>query len=74
MKMEYWFMQLLAGWTTGENITANIKTIAAIPLVLRTNQPPRFIEIRGEVYMPKAGFEEYNKKPKSWVKNLCKST
>ncbi|AUH72722.1 NAD-dependent DNA ligase LigA [Legionella sainthelensi] len=50
--------------TTGENITANIKTIAAIPLVLRTNQPPRFIEIRGEVYMPKAGFEEYNKKAK----------
>ncbi|WP_115704528.1 NAD-dependent DNA ligase LigA [Legionella sainthelensi] len=50
--------------TTGENITANIKTIAAIPLVLRTNKPPRFIEIRGEVYMPKAGFEEYNKKAK----------
>ncbi|KTD11077.1 DNA ligase [Legionella gratiana] len=50
--------------TTGENITANIKTIAAIPLVLRTNKPPRFIEIRGEVYMPKAGFEAYNKKAK----------
>ncbi|KTD58641.1 DNA ligase [Legionella sainthelensi] len=50
--------------TTGENITANIKTIAAIPLVLRTNKPPRFIEIRGEVYIPKAGFEEYNKRAK----------
>ncbi|KTD72936.1 NAD-dependent DNA ligase LigA [Legionella tucsonensis] len=48
--------------TTGENITANIKTISAIPLVLRVTKPPRFIEVRGEVYMPKAGFEEYNKK------------
>ncbi len=48
--------------TTGENITANIKTIAAVPLKLRTEHPPKFIEVRGEVYMPKAGFEEYNKK------------
>lgn len=48
--------------TTGENITANIKTIASVPLTLRTNQPPRLIEVRGEVYMPKAGFAEYNKK------------
>jgi DNA ligase (NAD+) len=51
--------------TTGENISANIKTIAAIPLVLRTANPPRIIEVRGEVYMPKAGFEEYNQKAKS---------
>ncbi|MGL5742924.1 MAG: NAD-dependent DNA ligase LigA [Legionella sp.] len=50
---------------TGENITANIKTIAAIPLVLRTVAPPRFIEIRGEVYMPKSGFEEYNEKARN---------
>jgi DNA ligase (NAD+) len=48
--------------TMGENITANIKTIASIPLILRTDHPPRFLEVRGEVYMPKAGFEEYNKK------------
>lgn len=48
--------------TTGENITANIKTIASIPLILRTEKPPRLIEVRGEVYMPKKGFEEYNKK------------
>ena len=47
---------------TGENITANIKTIASVPLKLRTDKPPRLIEIRGEVYMPKAGFDEYNKK------------
>lgn len=46
----------------GENITANIKTIAAVPLKLRTDNPPQFIEIRGEVYIPKAGFEAYNQK------------
>ncbi|KTD48300.1 NAD-dependent DNA ligase LigA [Legionella quateirensis] len=47
---------------TGENITANIKTISSVPLKLRTANPPRLIEIRGEVYIPKAGFEAYNKK------------
>jgi DNA ligase (NAD+) len=48
--------------TTGENITANIKTISAVPLKLRTENPPKFIEVRGEVYMPKAGFEAYNQR------------
>jgi DNA ligase (NAD+) len=48
--------------STGENITANIKTISSVPLKLRTDKPPRFIEVRGEVYMPKAGFEAYNQK------------
>ncbi|CAM2990977.1 NAD-dependent DNA ligase LigA [Legionella worsleiensis] len=47
---------------TGENITANIKTISSVPLKLRTDNPPGLIEIRGEVYMPKAGFEQYNAK------------
>lgn len=51
--------------TTGENITANIKTIASIPLKLRTNNPPTIIEVRGEVYMPKAGFEAYNEKARA---------
>lgn len=51
---------------TGENITANIKTIASIPLKLRTKNPPKFIEIRGEVYMPKAGFEQYNQKAREF--------
>lgn len=44
----------------GENITNNIKTISAVPLKLLTETPPEFIEVRGEVYMPKAGFEAYN--------------
>lgn len=45
---------------TGENISANIKTIASVPLKLLTDKPPAFIEVRGEVYMPKAGFERHN--------------
>lgn len=44
----------------GENITNNIKTISAVPLTLMTEHPPRVIEVRGEVYMPKAGFEALN--------------
>lgn len=50
---------------TGENITANIKTIAAVPLKLRISHPPKRIEVRGEVYMPKAGFEAYNEKARA---------
>lgn len=45
----------------GENITANIKTIPEVPLQLMIENPPQMIEIRGEVFMPKAGFEAYNK-------------
>jgi len=45
----------------GEDVTANIKTIRAIPLVLMGNSVPEFIEIRGEVYMDKKDFSEVNK-------------
>jgi len=44
----------------GEDITANIKTIAAVPLQLMSDNPPDLIEVRGEVYMPKRDFEAYN--------------
>lgn len=44
----------------GENITSNIKTISSVPLKLMMAHPPELIEIRGEVYMPKAGFEAFN--------------
>lgn len=44
----------------GEDVTNNIKTIASIPLKLMTDKPPALIEVRGEVYMPKAGFEAFN--------------
>jgi len=46
--------------TTGEDITANIKTIASIPLRLMTKDVPHIIEVRGEVFMPKQGFVEMN--------------
>lgn len=44
----------------GEKITANLKTIPSLPLRLMDKNPPEFIEVRGEVYMPIAGFESYN--------------
>ncbi|MBU1924110.1 MAG: NAD-dependent DNA ligase LigA, partial [Candidatus Omnitrophica bacterium] len=46
---------------TGEDVTANIKTIRAIPLILLGNHIPDFIEIRGEVYMDKKDFSQVNK-------------
>ena len=45
---------------TGENITENVRTISAIPLKLRGNGWPNRIEVRGEVFMPKAGFDKLN--------------
>lgn len=44
---------------TGEDVTQNLRTIKAIPLRLRGEAPP-VLEVRGEVYMPRAGFEAYN--------------
>ncbi|MEP6938621.1 MAG: NAD-dependent DNA ligase LigA, partial [Rudaea sp.] len=46
---------------TGEDVTANLRTIKAIPLRLRGDVPD-VIEIRGEVYMPRTGFEKYNER------------
>ncbi|HCH3993885.1 NAD-dependent DNA ligase LigA [Vibrio parahaemolyticus] len=46
--------------TTGENITENVRTISAIPLKLRGDDWPARLEVRGEVFMPKAGFEKLN--------------
>ncbi|MEL0637881.1 NAD-dependent DNA ligase LigA [Marinomonas sp. TI.3.20] len=45
---------------SGEDITSNIKTIYSVPLSLRTDTPPPVLEVRGEIYMPKAGFEKLN--------------
>lgn len=44
----------------GEDITANVRTITALPLRLRGDDVPVLIEVRGEIYMPRAGFEALN--------------
>jgi DNA ligase (NAD+) len=46
----------------GEDITANVRTIESIPLRLRGNRVPSRLEVRGEAYMPLAGFEDYNRR------------
>ena len=45
---------------TGEDITANIRTIRNIPLQLLMDNPPARLEVRGEVFMPHEGFERLN--------------
>lgn len=45
---------------TGENITHNVRTIRAIPLKLQGDDWPERLEVRGEVFMPKKGFEALN--------------
>ena len=46
--------------TTGENVTANVRTIKGIPLKLFGRNHPKKMEIRGEVYLPFDGFEKMN--------------
>ncbi|HEY4928932.1 MAG TPA: NAD-dependent DNA ligase LigA [Acidimicrobiales bacterium] len=50
--------------TTGEDVTANIATIAAIPQHLEpaVGPPPEVLEVRGEVYMPIAAFTDLNRR------------
>jgi DNA ligase (NAD+) len=45
----------------GEDVTHNIKTIKSVPLKLDTHTPPEKLEVRGEVFMPKAAFEKLNR-------------
>lgn len=46
--------------TTGEDVTANLRAIRAIPLRLRADPPGDRLEVRGEVYMPRDAFLELN--------------
>jgi len=46
----------------GEDITANIRTIPSVPLRLRGDNFPDMVEVRGEVYMPRAGFDALNRR------------
>ena len=46
----------------GEDITANVRTIKSIPLSLHGDIFPELLEVRGEIYMPRDGFNHFNKK------------
>ena len=46
----------------GEDVTPNLRTIRAIPLQMRGDRPPSLLEVRGEVYMPLAGFRAANER------------
>ena len=48
--------------TVGEDITANVRTINSIPLKLVGDHIPSLLEVRGEIYLPRAGFESLNAK------------
>ena len=60
---------------TGEDITQNARTIPSVPLRLIGKGYPRRLEVRGEVYMSKQGFQELNKRQeeqtRGFVANRC---
>jgi len=47
---------------TGEDVTHNVRTIGAVPLQLQGNDYPEVLEVRGEVFMPRKGFDELNRR------------
>ena len=51
--------------TVGEDVTANVRTICSIPLVVDAKAVPEVIEVRGEVIMHKADFEKLNDRQKA---------
>nr|CAI78466.1 NAD-dependent DNA ligase [uncultured Latescibacterota bacterium] len=44
----------------GDDVTANVRTIRSIPSALSGRRAPATVEVRGEVFMPRSGFEELN--------------
>lgn len=46
---------------TGEDVSSNLRTIRAIPVRLNTQNPPKLLEVRGEVFMLKRDFERLNR-------------
>src|SRR5690606_3914171 len=48
--------------SVGEDVTHNVRTIPAVPLRLQGSGFPRRLEIRGEVYMPRRAFREFNER------------
>src|SRR6188474_1223830 len=53
---EFQFAATRGDGTTGEDVTHSIRTIKSIPLRLRGAKAPAVFEVRGEVFMPRAGF------------------
>ena len=45
---------------SGEEVTENVRTVAQIPLRLRSSEAPDVLEVRGEIYMQRADFERFN--------------
>ncbi|MEI8299548.1 MAG: NAD-dependent DNA ligase LigA [Pseudomonadota bacterium] len=45
----------------GEDVTTNMRTLRSVPLKLRGDRHPKLIEVRGEVFMSNAGFEQMNR-------------
>ena len=50
---------------TGENVTQNVRTIPSVPLCLIGEGWPEVLEVRGEIFMPKAGFERLNRRQRN---------
>ena len=48
--------------STGEDVTHSVRTIPSVPLKLMGGDLPRVLEVRGEVYMPRAAFEAFNER------------
>jgi DNA ligase (NAD+) len=48
--------------STGEDVTLNLRTLRSIPLRLQGGDWPKLLDVRGEIYMPKKGFEEFNRR------------
>ncbi len=44
----------------GEDVTANLRTVRVLPLAVRDPAPPPLLEVRGEVYLPRAAFARLN--------------
>ena len=50
---------------TGEDVTLNVRSIPSVPLRLRPGSPPGVLDVRGEVFMPVAGFQMLNEQQKA---------
>ncbi len=44
----------------GDDVTVNVRTLRSVPLRLETKSPPTFLDVRGEIYMPRSGFARLN--------------